>query len=115
MSLQFGKYCWTPEREQCCALAEFEIRNLFGRNRDGFTRLWVASLAGLSLPMTKATKAAQLDLFAGIERLHDTVENGLNHQFSFLFGQPAVRGNFNAEIGFGHVAGRLSEPIRWVN
>ncbi len=75
-----------------------------GRNLDSFTRLWVAALAGISFPVPKAAKTPELHLLSRIECLDDTVENGLNHQLSILFGQPAVRGNFSAKIGFGHVA-----------
>ena len=54
--------------------------------------------------MTKTAKTPELHLLSEIERLDDAVQDGLDHQFSLLFGQPTLRGDFSTKIGFGHVA-----------
>ncbi len=74
-------------------LAQFEISDSLRRNLDCLAGFWIASPARASLAVTETAKAAQLDLLAGIERLHDAVQDRLDHHFGVWSGQAACLGN----------------------
>src|SRR5207248_1414321 len=61
--------------------AGLEERNLLGRHLDARPGLGIASDTWLALPRAKAAKAADLDLVARSQRLHDAVKDGLNDDF----------------------------------
>src|SRR5579863_6776465 len=83
-------------------LAGLEERNLLGRDLDAGAGFWIASDARLPLPRAETTEAADFDLIAATQGLHDAVEDRLNDDLGFLashFHYP--RDLFN-QIRLGH-------------
>src|SRR5579871_1366155 len=87
--------------------AGLEIGNLFGGHFHARPGLGITADARLPLPCAKASESADLDFVASPQRLHDTVEDGLDDDLGFLAGHLDHSRDLFNKIRLGHVHASL--------